>query len=346
MKDIETEGLGAKPCENQEKNRAREEAIESFRSYLQALSRDKGTIQAYVRELGKFVAWLLQRGITDLRGVRRSDIEAYQAYLVGSGRYTTFTIHIKIRSIRRFYEHMEKGGKVLVNPAAGLRLPRVECTLPRAILTKDEAERLLGMPDLAKPEGIRDRAMLEILYSTGIRVGELCSLLLGDVDLNNGVVRINCGKGAKDRVVPIGHTAAECTARYLREVRSRFVRGSSGNALFLGHHGVPFKTFGVEILVRKYARKAEIAKTVTPHTLRHTCATHLIAGGADIVHVQRILGHSSLTTTQIYVRVAQREVKDMHDRCHPSERETPPGPLPIPHRLRQRYEIGDSCDDE
>ena len=346
MKDIETEGLDAKPCENQEKERAREKLVEDFTSYLKALNRCGGTVSAYVYCLRQFSAWTVPRGTEDYRCVRRADLEAYQAELVRSGRYSISTIHIMMRSLRRFYEFLEVTGKVLVNPAAGFVLPKLGDRLPKAVLTRDEVNRMIEAPDTTKLAGIRDRAVLEVLYSTGIRIGELCGLAADDVDTGNNVLRINKGKGKKDRIVPIGQTAAEWVKRYLQEVRAEFAGKQSAKELFLGRRGVPLRSTGVGFIMKKSVKKAGIEKRVTPHTMRHTCATHMMASGADIIHVQHLLGHADISTTQIYVRVAQREVKEMHVQCHPSEREKAPDALPLPDKFREDYRTGGTSDDE
>jgi integrase/recombinase XerD len=346
MKDIEREALDAKPCENQEKDRAREKLVDDFASYLKALNRCRVTVRAYVHCLRLFSEWAVSRGMDDFRCVRKADLETYQADLVRSARYTISTIHIMMRSIRRFYEFLEVTGKVLVNPAAGFTLPKLGDRLPKAVLTCDEVRRMLDAPDTTTLSGIRDRAVLEVLYSTGMRVGELSNLTIGDVDIGNHVLRVNKGKGAKDRVVPLGQTAAEWVKRYLQEARSKFAGKLTVKELFLGCRGVPLINAGVGGIVKTSARKAGIEKWVTPHTMRHTCATHMMASGADIIHVQHLLGHVDISTTQIYVKVAQREVKEMHVRCHPSEQDNPPQFLPVPHKLRETNKTGDDHVDE
>jgi integrase/recombinase XerD len=309
------EALHKTPCENGGENRAREAGnalLAEFIAYLKALHRDPTTIAAYGREVGQFLQRLTEKNILDVRGVRRADLEAYQADLMTRGRYATNTVHVKMRSVRRFYDWLEKTGKILMNPTAGFRLPKLQDRLPRDVLTAVEVRRLLDAPDTSHRKGVRDKAMLEVFYSTGIRVGELCGLTIYDADLNNGFLRVNQGKGGKDRIVPLGHTAARYVKEYLRHVRGHFTRKKRDErALFVGRRGVGFTPSGIEDLVRQYAKTAKIEKRVTPHTLRHTCATHMLTSGADIVHVQRLLGHEDINTTQIYVRVARRDVKAM-----------------------------------
>ena len=268
--------------------------------------------------------WMQLRGIDDLRAVSRRDLEAYQADLVASGKYAMQTVHLKMRALRRLYGHLEKTGRILVNPASGFRLPKLDRTLPASILTTAEVTRLLSAPDVSKPRETRNRAILETMYSTGIRVGELCALDIADVDLNGGTVRINAGKGAKDRVVPLGKTASEWIQRYILTARQVQLGVQKNSRLFVGHCGASMTPSGIEMIVRERAKQAGIEKRVSPHTLRHTFATHMIAAGADISHVQRLLGHSCITTTQIYLRVVQQDVKEMHERCHPAEKDDLP----------------------
>lgn len=341
----DNETLAAEPFENAGKHRARGGAREAdtnlpaeFTAYLKALHRDPATIAAYGREVGRFLRRLTEKNIPDVRGVRRADLEAYQADLITSGQYATNTVHVKMRSVRRFYDWLEQTGRILMNPTTGFRLPKLDRRLPRDVLTAAEVRRLLDAPDTSHRKGVRDKAMLEVFYSTGVRVGELCGLTIYDADLNNGFLRVNEGKGRKDRVIPLGHTAARYVKEYLRHVRGHFTRKCRDvRALFVGKRGLAFTPSGIEVLVRQYAKAAAIGKHVTPHTLRHTCATHMLAGGADIVHVQRQLGHEDISTTQIYARVAQRDVKATHGKTHPREHDAAPQTFAPVRKFRPTY---------
>jgi hypothetical protein len=175
--------------------------IAVFRNYLTTLKRDPSTIKMYVYGLRCFFAFLERKGLPDLRAVTRAHLLEYQAELSGK-TWTTNTVHAHLRAVRRVYEYLEDQGKILMNPTAGIRMPKLERPLPRNVLTRSEMRRLLDAPDTSLPSGIRDRAMMEVFYSTGIRVAELCHLTIHDVDLLNGYLRVNCGKGCKDRVVP------------------------------------------------------------------------------------------------------------------------------------------------
>jgi len=316
----------AEPCENGGEDRARAGACDAvraeFRDYLKARQRDPDTIRAYDLGLRRFFAFLDAAGVADLRAVTREHVRAYQDALM-RGDLTTHTVHVRLRAVRRLYDFLEAGNRVLVNPAVAIRMPKLEDRLPRTVMTKAEVRRLLDAPDTSLPVGIRDKAMLEVFYSTGIRLAELCGLTVHDVDVLNGYVRVNNGKGCKDRVVPIGHKARRYVNEYLRKVRGKFTKKTRDErALFVGERGGrPIHPRQVQNIVHAYARAAGIARTVTPHVFRHSCATHMLADGADVVHVQRLLGHALLSTTQVYTRVARAEIKRTHARTHPRERD-------------------------
>ena len=299
-----------------------EAVINAYRDYLKTLKRDPSTIKGYASDLRRFFAFMRKKGIADLRSVKRSDIREYQTELMGM-TWTAHTIHAHLRAVRRLYEFLDDQGRILMNPAVGIRMPKLERALPRTVLTRSEMRKLLNAPDTSMPVGIRDRAMLEVFYSTGLRLAELCHLTIHDVDLLNGYLRINSGKGCKDRVVPLGKKARKYLNEYLRHVRGRFTRRNRDErALFVGQRdGRAMKDVYVRIIVKEHARRAGIRKKISPHVFRHTCATHMLEGGADISQVQRLLGHVLINTTQIYTRVAQPDVKKTHQKTHPREKD-------------------------
>ena len=324
-----------KPCENPGENRTRarksrrrsksedgrEEQLAAFIDYLKALKRDPSTIRTYAFGARRFFAWLDGIGVADLRAVGREHIRAYQAE-VSETDLAPYTVHSRMRAVRRLYDYLEANGKVLLNPASGVRMPKLEHRLPRTVLTKREVRRILDAPDTSLPVGVRDKAMLEVFYSTGLRLAELCALTVYDVDVLNGYVRVNSGKGCKDRVVPLGYKARKYVNEYLRKVRGKFTKKNRDErALFVSNRQRGFSTTRVCQIVRHYAALAGIRKRVSPHVFRHTCATHMLADGADVVHVQRLLGHVLLNTTQVYTRVAQRDVKATHGKTHPREKD-------------------------
>ena len=306
------------PCENPEKHRARGE-VEAFNDYLKARKYAPSTITSYTSSLKHFFAFMNRQGLTDVRSVGTSHYKAYQADLVASD-YSRATVHVFLRAVRRFFGYLERTGRILINPAEGIPYPRLGEHLPRDILTLTEIKRLLDAPDTGTPVGIRDRTILEVFYSTGIRIGELCALRIHEVDLSGGYIRINQGKGGKDRVVPLGRHAAAWLKEYLKHVRSGWTkRRREERALFLGSRWHrPLNPLILARLIRHYARLTRIRKHITAHSFRHTCATHMLTGGADIVYVQRLLGHADITTTQRYLRVAVRDIQKTHAECHPS----------------------------
>mgnify|MGYP000973494865 CR=1 FL=1 len=295
----------------------------AYCDYLRTLKYDPSTVKGYAADLNRFFVFLDKKGVADLRAVTRADILDYQAEL-STSTWTVHTTHAHLRAVRRLYEFLDDQGKILMNPAVGIRMPKLERALPRNVLTRSEMRRLLDAPDTSLPAGVRDRTMMEVLYSTGIRVAELCHLTVHDVDLLNGYLRVNCGKGCKDRVVPLGKKARAYVNEYMRHVRGILTRKMRDErALFVGerHHRGGLSTTRIDQIVRHYARRAGIRKKVSPHVFRHTCATHLLEGGADISQVQRLLGHVLINTTQIYTRVAQTDIKRTHKKTHPRERD-------------------------
>ena len=318
----ENKGQGDELRGNPGKHRARGEILDEFKAYLQALKRDPDTIRDYSLGVRRFFEFLDRQGVEDLRAVTREHVRIYQAELTQTD-LTPHTVHARLRAVRRLYEYLEANNKVLMNPAMGVQMPKLTDRIPRTILTKSEMKRLLDAPDTSSFAGIRDKAMLEVFYSTGLRLGELCALTIYDIDVLNGYVRVNSGKGCKDRVVPIGHKARKYVREYMHKVRGRFTKKNRDErSLFVGSRcGRPIHPKYVTDLIHLYADSAGIRKNVTPHVFRHTCATHMLADGADVVHIQRLLGHVLLCTTQIYTRVAGREVKQTHNRTHPREKD-------------------------
>jgi integrase/recombinase XerD len=315
----------------------------SFTEALKVNRYSPATLASYQGSLTVFFAYLREAGIDDVREVSRQAIADYQLWLAGKP-YTDWTKVSRLQAVRRFFEHLEKTDVLLVNPCAGMLLPKIEKRLPRNVLTPEEARALLNAPNTQTKIGIRDKAILELFYSTGIRLEEMARLTIHDVDYRNGFVRVNKGKFAKDRVVPLGRKGCDYVREYLDKVRLEWVRTAvkagqeqavDERALWLSvkrPHG-PLKSQIIEVMVKQYARRAGIEKKVTPHVWRHTCATHMVADGANVVYVQRLLGHRSLRTTQIYARVAVPELKRTHSQAHPANaRKAKAAPLPVASR--------------
>jgi integrase/recombinase XerD len=293
----------------------------SFMEHMKVRNYAKASLTGYSRYLRQFIDHLRTNNISDLKQVTRDILTAYQIRLIEfkdeRGRqHTTSTVSIKIRAVKRFFEYL------LINPAEHIKEPKKEYRLPRVVLTEDEARKILEAPNLSMMTGIRDRTVLEVFYSTGIRLEELVNLTIYDCDLQGGMLRVNKGKMAKDRVVPMGKHAIRFLKEYITRIRPRHTKNNKSiRNLFISQLGTPLARQMVEKMVKDCAAKAGLKKHVTPHVFRHTFATQLVKNGADIRAVQKMLGHSCLSVTHIYTRVAGVEVKKTHRESHPRERD-------------------------
>lgn len=298
---------------------AMEECRARFLEALKIRHCSPATVKSWTGSLNVFFDYLGGRGVSDVREINRPTIEDYQRWLQKRS-YAALTVISRMEALRRFFEYLEATDQIFLNPCAGVALPRLARRLPKAVLTEQEAQTVLEAPDTQRSVGIRNRAILETFYSTGIRLEETARLNVDDVDCRNGFVRVNKGKGANDRMVPLGRAAAEAVAEYLEKIRSGWTKGNQEQrALWLSckaPHG-PLKSQAIAVMVKHYGRQVGIKKSVTPHVWRHTCATHLVADGANIAYVQRLLGHRSIRTTQIYTRTTIAEIKATHARAHP-----------------------------
>jgi len=300
------------------------ELLFAFKQYLQAHGRSPATVELYTDQAGCFLKSI---AACDIRQVTKSHIEAYIAglyeYRTIEGKpYSTGTLCVKVRAVKRLFEYLEAANIIFINPAESVREPRKDKTLPRHVLSAKEMQKLLDQPNLALMTGIRDRAVLEVFYSTGIRLEELCALTVFDADLQGGMIRVNKGKGGKDRVVPMGRHAVKCLREYITKARPRLTRNNRKTRhLFVNCYGNPLSSQVVGIMIRTCARKAGIGKQVTAHCLRHTFATALVKNGADIRAVQKMLGHVDLNTTQQYIRSLGLSIKAVHQKTHPRERD-------------------------
>jgi integrase/recombinase XerD len=300
----------------------------TFLESLRVRGQSPATLKARSQSLSTFFLWMAGEGIEDVREITREHMRAYGLWLrnrpPGSGQpFTTQTVHMKLISLRRFFEHLEATDAVLINPCVGLVLPKLEDRLPRGVLSQAEARRLLNAPDTQTKKGIRDKAILELFYSTGIRGEEMASLTIHDVDTKAGFVRVTKGKFAKDRVVPMGAKASDYVREYLQKVRLPWSQHQKDErSLWLASvwpHG-PLKKQAIAAMVRDYKLLAGVERPGRTHLWRHTCATHMVQGGANLAYVQRLLGHRSLETTAIYTRVSAVEVADTIRRKHPRRR--------------------------
>ena len=280
--------------------------------------RSEATIRSQEGSLRVFEGFLGGIGVEDVRAVTAETVHAYAAWLQKRGG-TVATQHVRLLALRRFFEHLLGLDAVLMNPCVGFTLPTLPDRLPRNVLTRAQAKRVLEAPDTATKTGLRDRAILELFYSTGLRLGEVARLTVHDIDVRTGFVRVHGGKGAKDRVVPVGRKAADYVSEYLRVVRAEWARDKrEERALWLSAnrpHG-PVTAQAISVLLKNYLRACGI-KAGRAHVWRHSCATHLVAAGANIAYVQRLLGHRRIETTQVYTRVTPNEARASHRRAHP-----------------------------
>jgi integrase/recombinase XerD len=286
--------------------------------FLHHLAVEKGlsrnTLEAYARDLQGYLAFLAERGISDVGESSAEPIMGYFKLLRGKGLSPRSSARA-LSALRGFHKFLMQDRAISQNPLRRLRAPKVASRLP-AVLTSEEVEDLLRQPDPAQPLGSRDRAMLEVLYATGLRVSELVHLSVNDVNLEVGYVRAR-GKGAKERIVPIGRAASQALKGYLEGPRRSWALKSSDATLFLGRGGGGITRQGFWKILRKYAQSAGIHKRLTPHTLRHSFATHLLERGADLRSVQSMLGHVDIATTQVYTHVSREHLKRLHQRYHP-----------------------------
>jgi integrase/recombinase XerD len=274
----------------------------------------QATISAYRSDLVLAERFLRERGGVDLRRATRDDLLAYLAHRK-SARATSRTAARLLSALRRFYRYLVREGRLDADPTALIESPKLPRPLPKS-LSEEQVERLLGAPDSATPLGLRDRAMLEVLYATGLRVSELVSLKLGQVSRVQGLVRV-IGKGDKERLVPLGEEAVGWLNAYIEGSRQDLIRRQATDALFVTGRGGPLTRQAFWHNIKRYARAARIEVALSPHTLRHAFATHLLNHGADLRVVQMLLGHADLSTTQIYTHVARARLKELHAKHHP-----------------------------
>ena len=290
--------------------------------FLLYLSGDKGlsrnTLESYGRDVSQFIEFAEERGATLPDEVRRTHVISYLSSLRGAGRATA-TLNRNAVSLRAFFHYLMKERLIDQDPTLDMETMKPDKKLPM-VLTIVEIERLLAAPDENTSQGIRDKAMLELLYATGIRVSELISLNVDDVHTDMKYARCT-GTSGKERVVPIGAIAAKCVAIYTSGMRDKLLRNNlEERALFLNSLGGRLTRQGFWKIIKKYAREANIEQDITPHTLRHSFAAHLLENGADLRAVQQMLGHADISTTQIYSGIARKNMKEVYESHHPRAR--------------------------
>jgi integrase/recombinase XerD len=274
----------------------------------------KNTIDAYSHGLNRFLDYLRRKGIQEMPKVSKLDIRAFLLGLKRQGLSTKSVVR-NLAAIRSFFRFLIQEGILDANPIEELESPKIERKLPE-ILTLKEVEQLLGQPNSQTPLGIRDRTMLEVLYATGMRVSELTKLPVQQVNLEGGYVLV-FGKGSKERIIPLGSEAMKWIALYLSSARERLAKGKESPSLFINRSGKGMSRQQFWKNIKAYGRRAGIRKRITPHLLRHSFASHLLEGGADLRSVQLMLGHADISTTQIYTHVTGERLKKIHQRYHP-----------------------------
>lgn len=292
-----------------------DELLERFLTYLRAgQNASPYTVKNYGNDIGQFLDYCRARGINSLKQVDRSLLRSYLEELDATG-YVKASIARRVAELRSFGDFLVKEGALERNPFRMISAPRVPKRLPQ-YLTVAEVEALLAVPDTSTPLGLRDRAIIEVLYAAGLRVSELAGLDVADVDLVQACVRV-MGKGSKERVGLLGRPAARAVQLYLEGGRPALLGQRPTNALWLNHRGGRLTVRGVALILRRAGERAGIRTPVSPHVLRHSFATHLLDGGADLRVVQELLGHANLATTQIYTHVSQSRAREVYIRAHP-----------------------------
>lgn len=286
--------------------------VDEYIEYLNSVKRaSANTITSYRRDLKKLCSYILSIGISDIQDVNATDLNTYMIYMREEGM-STATVSRNIASIKSFFMFLFKRGIVKEDCAEQLKPPKIEKKIPE-ILTVSEVNLLLDQPSRSNPKEIRDKAMLELLYATGMRVSELISLKLEDVNLTMNYIL--CRDANKERVIPIENAAKSALEHYIKGARESMCEGSA--YLFTNMKGQPMTRQGFWKLIKSYAKKAGIDKDITPHMIRHSFASHLVSNGADLKAVQEMLGHSDISTTQIYLKSRQSRIKEEYDRAHP-----------------------------
>jgi integrase/recombinase XerD len=286
--------------------------------YLNYLTVEKGasrnTIDGYSRDLGRYARFMGEEGIGGISGIRTEDLISFLASLHQEGLAAN-SVNRALAAIRGFYKYLLREKRVENTPVAHIELARVWMRLPD-VLSREEMERLLAQPGAATPADVRDSAMLELMYATGIRVSELIGLTINSINWQVGYL-VAMGKGEKERIVPVGRTAYDRVKYYLEGARPLLLKRGEVDRLFLNRSGKGITRQGFWKIVKKYAAKAGLGKRVHPHTFRHSFASHLLEGGADLRSVQIMLGHADISTTQIYTHITRERLKEVHRKFHP-----------------------------
>jgi integrase/recombinase XerD len=286
--------------------------------FINFISVEKGlasnTLESYHRDLRAYTGYLRQIGVSSFQDSTRNNIVGFLLSLQRSGKAKA-TISRNLASVRSFYHYLFREKLICDDPSVDLESPKLDKKLPR-VLSTQEINLLLEQPNATQVAGKRDKAMLELIYATGIRVSELMSLDMEDINIEAGFIRCT-GKGTKERIIPMGSVAVRNVEQYISTSRPKLIRNNGEYALFVNQHGKRLTRQGFWKILKKYAGTAGINKAITPHTLRHSFATHLLENGADLRSVQEMLGHADISTTQIYTQVTTNKLKDVYEKTHP-----------------------------
>ena len=283
------------------------------------------TIEGRKDALKVFLLWANVRDLSAPSSITKSILESYQRHLWRWRKQNGKPLGIstqrsRLGTLKDFFAHLVKQNHIPANPASELEMPRPEKRLPQESLSPNEVKQLLNIPDISDPLGLRDRAILELFYSTGMRRSELTKLEIHDLNCERQTLQIRQGKGHKDRVVPVGKRALKWLEKYLEETRPKLLLDPNEKALFLTSYGAAFNPDVISRMVSKFIKQSEISKPGSCHILRHSCATHMLEGGADIRFIQQLLGHEKLETTAIYTQVSIEQLKAVHSKAHPAEK--------------------------
>lgn len=306
-----------------------EELSDAFAEHLRINNYSRETIIRHSYCVRDFYEFLVKKtDIEDITRIDKQTVLEYQKHLFyrpskrnPQGKLDPWTQAKMLSTLNIFFKFLVRSNRLLFNPAQGVELPKQQKKLPRAVMTKREIKKLLIQPDTSTLLGYRDRTMLELLYSTGIRVNELRNLTIYDISLSEGLLKIVQGKGRKDRVVPLGSIACEYAKEYAEKIRPQWANNKSGDYLFLNRRGGQFSKTGINYMVKTYAKQANLSKPITTHSIRHTCATLMLESNADIRYIQELLGHRSIESTQIYTKVLIGSLKKVHQKTHPREKD-------------------------
>ena len=288
--------------------------LAEYQSYLEhEKGASQNTLNSYMRDLNQFAAWLEEHAALAPRAATQQMVADYVEWMTGKGK-SAATVTRSVASIKSFYGYLQSKGAVKANPAKGVATKKVERRFPD-VLTSREVELFLEQPQCVDAKGYRDHAMLELLYATGIRVSELISLDVEDVSLSAGFIR--CASKGKERIIPLYPAAVKALSDYMKEVRPHLIADPKDAALFVNMNGERMSRQGFWKIVKHYQETAQINKDITPHTLRHSFAVHLLENGADLRSIQEMLGHADISSTQIYTHVVKKRLKDVYQRAHP-----------------------------